>query len=514
MVLFANTLFFTKVTEVYPFEGKNILFVLSLGSVLWALLVFILTLLSSKYTTKPVLIFFVIAGSLASYFMYTYQIVIDDTMIQNIFETNMKESLDLFSLELIGFLVFLGLIPAIYIYKQPLVTESTKTMMKTKLIYGFGSIIIIAFVVFIFSPFYTSFFREHKPLRFYTNPTFAIYNLGKFINKSLFTKQYSFKKLGTDIAIDNHVLQKRELIILVVGEAARADHFSLNGYTKETNPLLEKEPDILSFKKMQSCGTSTAISVPCMFSFLGDKGDDPKLANSQDDILDVLKRAGVNILWRDNNSDSKGVASRVEYQDFKTSKHNTMCEGSECRDEGMLVGLQEYIDSKKSGDILIVLHQMGNHGPAYYKRYPKEFEKFTPTCQTNQLEQCSKEEVTNAYDNAIVYTDYFLHKTIELLKQNNNFETAMVYLSDHGESLGENGVYLHGMPKLIAPDAQTHIPMIIWLGDKIRSEINQDTLAQKTNNPYTHANLVHTLIGIFEASTKIYDPKLDITKDI
>ena len=202
---------------------------------------------------------------------------------------------------------------------------------------------------------------------------------------------------------------------------------------KRTNPLLKQE-DIINFPNMSSCGTATAISVPCMFSITNKENYDSTKIRNSDNILDILKRAGVNILWRDNNSDSKGVALRVEYQDFQIPENNPICD-DECRDIGMLSNLQEYIDSKKSGDIFIVLHQMGNHGPAYYKRYPKEFEKFTPVCKTNQLEECTQEEIDNAYDNAILYTDYFLSKVIELLKQNNDFETAMIYISDHGESL-------------------------------------------------------------------------------
>jgi lipid A ethanolaminephosphotransferase len=244
-----------------------------------------------------------------------------------------------------------------------------------------------------------------------------------------------------------------------------------------------------------------------MFSFLGEKGNDKELANSQDNVLDVLKRAGVNVLWRDNNSDSKGVALNVEYQDYKTNATNTMCD-VECRDKGMIVGLQKYIDSKKSGDILIVLHQMGNHGPAYSKRYPAEYEKFKPTCKTNQLEQCSKEEVSNAYDNALLYTDSFLRDTIDLLKKNNNFDTKMVYMSDHGESLGEAGVYLHGMPKIIAPQAQTHVGMVFWSADKNLT----GKIMEIAKENYSHFNLPHMLLGMFHINTELYNKSLDILK--
>jgi lipid A ethanolaminephosphotransferase len=246
-----------------------------------------------------------------------------------------------------------------------------------------------------------------------------------------------------------------------------------------------------------------------MFSNLTRNGYSESKAESTYNILDVLNIAGVNILWRDNNSNSKGVADRVTYEDYKTPENNTICD-DECRDEGMLVGLQEYIDSKETGDILIILHQMGNHGPAYYKRYPKAFEYFTPVCKTNQLENCTSEEINNAYDNAILYTDYFLSKVINLLKQNKEFETAMFYISDHGESLGENNLYLHGLPYFMAPDAQTHVPAIMWLGENFK--IDRDTLKKTATKEYSQDNIFHTLLGLFEVETGLYDSNMDIIK--
>jgi len=203
------------------------------------------------------------------------------------------------------------------------------------------------------------------------------------------------------------------------------------------------------------------------------------------------------------------VALRIPYEYYKSSVNNTMCESDECRDEGMLVGLDDYIKVQKNKDILIILHQMGNHGPAYYKRYQKTYEKFTPVCKTNQLEKCTQKEISNAYDNAILHTDDFLTKTIALLKKHNKtHQTAMLYMSDHGESLGENGIYLHGLPYFMAPDAQKHVAAVAWLSSKLK-----ETLHIQYINPekkYTQDNLFHTLLGIFNVETKLYNKKLDI----
>jgi len=299
----------------------------------------------------------------------------------------------------------------------------------------------------------------------------------------------------------------RELIILVVGEAVRADKFSLNGYAKETNPLLAKE-DVISFTEFYSSGTSTAVAVPCMFSVFGRSGYSRQKALETENLLDVLKRAGVSVLWRENNSSSKGVADRVLFEDYRSPKTNPVCD-VECRDEGMLDGLQDYIDRTERGDITIVLHQKGNHGPAYYKRYPPKFERFTPVCKSNQLDKCTDEEVENAYANAILYTDYFLSRVIELLKRNSGeFEAAMVYIGDHGESLGENRIYLHGLPYFMAPDSQKHVAAVMWFSDSFK--IDKGALMAKSGLPFSHDNLFHTMLGLMEIETSVYDKGLDI----
>jgi lipid A ethanolaminephosphotransferase len=361
--------------------------------------------------------------------------------------------------------------------------------------------------------FYASFFREQKPLRYYTNPTYWIYSMGKFGSSFFKNPNQVLQALGRESVIPAHDLD-RDLIILVVGETARRDRFSLNGHQNETNPLLKKE-DAVSFTNVTSCGTSTAISVPCMFSHFGRNKFSVDDANSTENLLDVLSHTkDVSILWRDNNSDSKGVASRIQYEDYKSAATNSICD-PECRDEGMLVGLQDYIDKAKEKDILIVLHQMGNHGPAYYKRYPKKFEIFTPVCQTSELEKCTNEEIGNAYDNAILYTDFFLSKVISLLKDNSvKFSTSMLYISDHGESLGENGIYLHGLPYMMAPDVQKEVAMIMWFGGKMAKETDYVSLKKILNVPYSHDNVFHTVLGMMEVESSAYKPELDILHGI
>jgi lipid A ethanolaminephosphotransferase len=505
LAAFDNFAFYKNVTEVYPVSISNIGFLISISVVLISVIVLLFSIFCFKYTTKPVLITILLLSSLASYFMNNYKIVIDETMIQNTIETNTREVFDLLNIRFFVYLLFAGVLPSIIIYKIKIKYRSFRRELVSRLIVIPALLIIIIITAFPVSDYYTSFLREHKPLRYYTNPTYYLFSTGKYIAQNLKDGEKTITPIGTDAKISATDTEKK-LIVLVVGEAIRANRLHMNGYERETTPLIEKE-DIINFPEMYSCGTTTSVSIPCMFSNLTRAGYSDKKAQSTYNVLDVLNTAGVNILWRENNSSSKGVAERVTYEDYKTPEKNTIC-NPECRDEGMLVGLQEYIDSIKTGDILIVLHQMGNHGPAYYKRYPESFEKYTPVCKTSQLEECTAEEISNAYDNALLYTDYFLSKIISLLKENSQFETAMFYISDHGESLGENSVYLHGLPYFMAPENQKHIPAIMWFGDRFM--IDREKLRKVAGVQYSHDNLFHTLLGLMEVETSVYNKNMDI----
>lgn len=499
----------------YPPTQDNILFLFSTAIILVSLTAFVIAVFASKWTTKPMLIIILLVSSMTAYFMNSYHVVIDHDMIRNMIQTDIQESVDLFSFKQVLYFIFLGLIPAYVVYKIPIAYRSFKKEFMSKIKYLFVLAMVMVLTVLSFYKFYSSFAREHKPLRYSTNPTYWIYSVGSYINTTFTSGPIKIKALGRDAKVLKEKYESPKIVILVVGEATRADHFSLNGYHRETTPQLKQE-DIVNFSNVYSCGTSTAISVPCMFSYYGKSDYSYKKGLYTENVLDVLNHTNeISILWKDNNSDSKGVALRVPFMYYKNNFYNKVCIEGECRDEGMLGDLDTYITEQKGKDILIVLHQMGNHGPAYYKRYPKAFEKFTPVCKTNQLEACTQEEIRNAYDNAILYTDDFLAKTITLLKKyNTTHKTAMIYISDHGESLGENGIYLHGLPYFMAPKAQVHIPAFMWANETFRDSLSLDKI--DTTKKYTHDNLFHTLLGLFSVQTEVYNPTLDIfntTKD-
>ncbi len=507
-VLFYNFSFFSNVLKVYKFDGFNIIYIISLSIVLYYLIVFLLNLINTKYTLKPILIFLFIASSLAAYTMDTFNVVINDIMIQNIMETDSGEVSDLVTVKAIIYLVVLGILPSILLMLAKVEYSEFKKELFLRIKTLFFSLLVMIIVIFSFSKFYTSFFREHKPLRYYTNPTYFIYSIGKFIHRKYLVKPIPYRKLGLDAKVQSST-NKPKLVIMVVGEAARAANFELNGYKRETNPNLLKLKDLINFGNVYSCGTETAVSVPCMFSRLSRSDYKDAKAKAMDTVIDVLDHAKVNLLWKDNNSNSKGVATRIKnYIDVKKLKDPKYCKNGECFDMIMLKGLQKFVDTHK-GDIFIVLHQKGSHGPAYYKRYPKSFEKFKPACYSNQLEKCTKQEIKNAYDNTILYTDYFLSQVVKFLKANSKTHTtAMLYMADHGESLGENGIYLHSMPYFIAPDFQKHIGAMMWLSDDFKEY--RDRLKKRKDEKFSQDNLFDSILGIMDVKTKVYDKKLDI----
>lgn len=502
-----NAALFSHIHKIYAIDKQHIAFLISL------VLFFILTttifflLLAHGRRTRWVLAFFLIAASLAGYYMDTFGVIIDTVMFDNIFQTNRQELMGLISAKLLLRLGLFGLLPAWLVLRVKSLQHSPSERFTSRLaLVGVLSLLIVLIVI-PFTGAYAYFIREHKVTRMYANPTFFTYSAVKYLVQGLKTTKITRIEPIAKDAIEIGPQNKHELIIMVVGETARADRFYLNGYHRLTNPELAKQ-QVLSLRNVSSCGTSTGVSIPCMFSVLGRKKYDEDKALGMENALDVLADNGISILWRDNNSDSKGVATRMQYEDFKSPTLNPVCEG-ECRDIGMLSGLDEYIKSQKDKDMLIVLHQMGNHGPEYYRRYPKEFERFKPACQSGELNTCTQEEVDNAYDNAILYTDYFLSQVIEFLKKyDNTHETAMLYVSDHGESLGEHGIYLHAMPYLIAPKEQTHVPAIIWMGNNFDYKLDQ--LRPYQDTPLSHDDVFCTLLVAYELDSKTCSAKHDV----
>tara|TARA_R110002096_G_scaffold346647_2_gene540161 strand:- start:1438 stop:3054 length:1617 start_codon:yes stop_codon:yes gene_type:complete len=498
-----NGAFFSRVLDVYPLQLSNLAFLASLAGLTVALLVFLMSLISLLFPARFVASLFLALSAPIAYVAANYGTIIDTAMIQNILETDTGEAMDLLNPFFLLRLLMFGVLPIALVWYWPVKPTTLTGRLRDNAILGSGALMIVVLCVLTFGGRYADFFREHKALRYYANPIFAVWSIGNFVAASISTADsHELAAVLTAAAVpatDRH----KEMVILVVGETARADHFSLNGYERETNPLLANESRLVSYTDVSACGTSTAVSLPCIFSPKSRADFTRNAIYDSENLLDILRRVGVNVLWRDNNSGSKGVATRVQYEAFNTPDVNPACDDQECRDIGLLSGLQDFIDSA-DGDIFIVLHQMGSHGPAYYRRYPPAFEKFQPACTSSDLSKCDDTEIRNAYDNTILYTDYFLSEVIALLKRNTPaYETTMLYIGDHGESLGENGIYLHGLPYWMAPVEQTRVPLILWSAPT--SDIDILSAAARKDMPHTHDSIFNSLLLTFEVDETLPD---------
>lgn len=475
-----------------------------------------LALVNFRHVLKPMLILLVLMTSLASYFMDQYGTSIDWSMIQNIMETDSRESTELLSFRMLATIALTGVMPAAAIGLVELKFRPGRRQMTTNLGTAVGALLGAGILLVLLFKTLAPALREHRELRFLLTPTNYIQAVSGYYKRK-WSMPVVVAPLGTDAA--KGVLwagaKRRTVTVMVLGETARAANFSLNGYERLTNPQLAQVPGLVNFSNMQACGTATAVSVPCLFSGLGRQNYTQSKAQRQEGLLDVLQHAGLEVVWRDNNSGCKGVCERINYEDVsRPARGDPLCNDEECFDEILLRGLRERIRDA-SRDMVIVLHQKGSHGPAYSKRYPASFKVFGPVCETNELAKCSQAAIVAAYDNTIVYTDHVLKAAIDLLARSSredDVDTALLYVSDHGESLGENNLYLHGAPYIISPREQRHVPFMLWLSDGFRSrfKLDQSCLKARAEQKFDHDYIFHSTLGLLDISTAVYNPKLDL----
>jgi lipid A ethanolaminephosphotransferase len=513
LVLVANRPFWSQLLRVAPVDSlQGASFVAATFMILVALLNLTFLTLAFRWVLKPVLVAVLLVSALCAHFMSAYGVVIDRELVQSALQTDVLEVRDLFSGSFFVDLLALWILPSVLVVRAPLRFAPLRREILGRLIAGGASLALCAVLGALEFKQLALVGREHGELRQLLNPVGPLQVTIRSALDAVAGPARPLVRIGLDARRAVPAAHRgRSLVVLVVGETARAANFSLNGYARETNPRLGRRP-VVSFTRVRSCGTATATSLPCMFSPGGRAAYDGSGLAHQEGLLDVLERAGVQVLWRDNNSGCKHVCDRVEIHTRRELAVPAACSGGECLDEILLSGLQGVIDGL-GGDALIVLHQQGSHGPAYYRRSPQALKKFAPECSGANLANCSREAIVNAYDNSILYTDWFLDRLIELLAVNSQrFRTALLYVSDHGESLGEKGIYLHGLPWLIAPDEQTRVPMILWLPEPTRTSLGIDgaCIERRRHEPLSHDALFHSLLGLFDVSTALYRPELDL----
>jgi lipid A ethanolaminephosphotransferase len=509
IVLFDNQLFWRNLAArlgLSSFDQWHL--ALALGAILLLLFNIAFLMASFRPIFKPFLVSVLMVAAGVSYFSDSFGVAIDKSMIHSILETDVREARELMTWPLLWHLVLYGLIPAALVILAPVRYPSWRRGLLLRA-GGIAVSLVVAATLFMTS--YKGivlFGRENRDLRVFINPSYPLFALGKVIKMEHFAHAAEpLKMVAADATREEH--SNRSIVVLVVGETARASELALNGYERNTNPYLA-ERDVINFPDVESCGTDTAVSLPCMFSPLGRDHFSRSKAEDSENLLDILQRTGVKVAWRDNDSGSKGVAGRVAYEDFSKRKNAQFCTDDNCYDEVLLDGLDDLLRNSP-GDTLIVLHIKGSHGPSYYKRSPAALKVFTPECTQDNVQDCPRQTIVNAYDNTIVYTDYVLSKVIDLLQEQNS-ATAMLYISDHGESLGENGIYLHGLPYALAPEEQTHVPMHFWASKEffVNHHLDKTTLLAKRNAPYSHDHLFHSILGLFNIRTSIYRSDLDL----
>lgn len=459
---------------------------------------------------KPWLILLLCISAVGQYFMLQYGILLDKGMLLNALETDPAEIGGLISWKMLPYLFGYGVLPALLITYLPLKTSKHFKGWRS-LLPLFSSLLLLILLVCSQFQSYAGVFREHRYLKHQALPLSALTASAGLI-KLRHAQASTFISFAADAKQELASGTKPRLIIMVLGETVRADHLGINGYSRNTTPKLSKR-ELLNLGAINACGTATAKSVPCLFSYLLQENYDETLAKNSDNLLDVLQRAGVKVIWRNNNSGCKSMCDRVtQDKDYALSSQYQCADGA-CPDLALLHQLPERIRALSQPDesVLVILHQQGNHGPEYYKRSLPQYKAFLPECETNLLSDCSSEQIINAYDNAVLQTDTLLDEVISIAEQfSDNYDTAMVYLSDHGESLGENGVYLHGLPYWMAPAAQTEVPLLFWLSDgfKQNSGITNDCL--NTNQQASHDNIFDSLLSLFSVNSKAKRQQLNL----
>lgn len=515
IALALNIAFYRQAYTLLPVDGlHNALVFLSMPVVAFAVMAILLALASVVRLEKVAATLFILLSASAQYFMMNFGIIVDRSMITNILDTTPAESYALLSGQMVlvfSFTALFAIALAWWIKIKPAASVWRGTIMPAGTV--IVSVLLILLVAGLFYKDYASLFRNNKELVKSLNPSNSIVAMNSwYFHHEM--DDLPLVKIGED-AKQKAVMKngpRKNLTILIVGETSRAANFSLGGYDRETNPLLAKD-NVVYFPKTASCGTATAVSVPCMFSNMPRTGYDESLAHHQEGLLDIIQRAGIQVQWNDNDGGCKGACDRVPHQDVTALNLPGQCINGECYDDVLFHDLEKTIDAMQ-GDGVIVLHTIGSHGPTYYNRYPPEFRRFTPTCDTSEIQSCSQEQLKNSYDNTILYVDHIVDKAIKLLQsKQDKFTTSLVYLSDHGESLGENGVYLHGLPYSIAPETQKHVPMLLWLSDDYQKRygVNYACLQQKAKeNDYSQDNLFSTMLGLTGVETQEYHAADDI----
>lgn len=501
----------------------------------------LLGLVMHRWIARPLLAVLIVATASAVYYIDKFGIYLDPSMLRNVLRTDVNEARELFTWSMVPHFLFYAVLPLALLWKVRVRQRTWGRALVTRVVWMVVAALLGAGAVLTVFQDFGSLMRNRKELRYLITPANYIYSLARVGIADTRTAARPRAVLGED-AVAGPAWQQRKkpvLVVLVLGETARAANWGLSGYSRMTTPELAKVPGLINFKQVESCGTNTEVSVPCLFSPWGRRNYDEDRIRGSQSMLHVMNRAGLGVFWRDNQSGCKGVCEGLPSEQLRADATDPLCDGERCLDEALLQGLDRAAlkplvvpanastasaasgaapavvspDSVLGRSRFVVLHQLGNHGPAYFKRYPPAFARFQPSCDTADLRQCTPAQVVNAYDNALLYTDHVLARAVDFLKQQSTqYDTALVYVSDHGESLGENNLFLHGVPYAIAPEQQTRVPMVMWFspGFAASAGLDVDCVRQRATQPAAHDHLFHSLLGLMDIQTRVREPAMDL----
>ena len=519
LAVFGNFALWHSLMQLSDLSGwRSWVFGAALALIIASVLTVVLSLLAWRWSLKLAISGLLLCAGFATHFMWRYAIVVDTPMLVNMLHTDSREALEQLSPPLVLTVAGITAWPLWWLWRQAWQPLPWNQQILRNLELCLVAMLVTLASTFAVFPDLASVMRNHPELRYKINPLNTLYALLDLTVIPPEQRSGTLLPLGEDahrVARADSTAARPPLLVLVLGETARSNNLSLNGYPRLTNPLLSRE-NVVSFRQVTACGTSTAESLPCMLSPLGREAFNSRQHESEN-LLDVLQRSGYAVLWMDNQSGCKGLCDRIPHVNTSALKLAGECEGGECRDTVMLARIDAELaklpPEQRARGVVVVMHQMGSHGPAYHKRTPQAFKTFQPECQENALSPCDRQQLINAYDNTLVFTDYFLSRLIGWLKaQEKNNATAMLYVSDHGESLGENNLYLHGLPFRMAPEVQKQVAMISWLSPSFErwSGVSTACLTQQRDRPLSHDNLFHSVLGVMSVQTREYLAERDI----
>jgi lipid A ethanolaminephosphotransferase len=488
---------------------------LAILTTLFALMfVTLTTVLSFALGTKPLRIvaaLLLLVAASCGYFMTQYGVIIDQSMIRNAVETTALETAPLLRGAYFWHVVVYGVLPATVVFAVPLERLRWRTELFVRFAMAAAGILLFATTMYVNYAAVIFFGRENDDLRMQINPAYPLWAAATFGMSSDGAPNIR-RPLDVQLAAAAAVDRRPALVVLVMGETARADRFSFNGYERATNRYTRPR-DVVNFPRVVSCGTSTAESLPCIFSGLGQAEFSHAAAMASESVVGAMQRLGIDTFWRDNSTGCKDVCDEQHFEQRANWTHPDLCDATGCFDELLLEGFDALI-ADRARDHLIVLHQRGSHGPAYNTDVPQWAKEFFPECDLPNLRNCDRVSVNNSYDNTILYTDYFVSRVIdELEKRSAELDTAMLYVSDHGESLGENGLYLHGFPYAMAPREQIEVPMLFWASPGFyaeRARVDPRCLRESALHDTSHDAIFHTLLPFFGLESPLYDERLDL----